>query len=87
MPGRCSRSSEHFVTGRPSFAGAIDDNAAVDALVAALKDTDSHVREQSAWALGAIGDPRASAGLSLALKDLEPRVRRQAAWALGAVAD
>ena len=69
------------------FAAArwLPGRAAVDALVATLKDIDADVREQAAWALGAIGDARALAGLTSALKDSASSVRRQAAWALGAI--
>ncbi|HEX6975830.1 MAG TPA: HEAT repeat domain-containing protein [Vicinamibacterales bacterium] len=65
--------------------GALDDSRAVQALVAALRDTEPSVREQVAWALGAIGDDAAVDGLVAALKDENARVREQAAWALGAI--
>ena len=60
---------------------------AVDALVAALKDTDAGVRRQAAAALGEIGNARAVTGLIEALKDSDADVRRHALSALGEIGD
>jgi len=57
----------------------------VDALVIALKDADTDVREQAAFALGQIRDARAIDGLTAALKDASAQVRQQAAFALGQI--
>lgn len=65
--------------------GALADRRAVDALIAALGDTEAAVREQVAWALGSIGDGRSLQPLLPLLKDADPGVRRQAAWAIGVV--
>ena len=64
---------------------ALDANAAVPALMTALKDKDVTVRRQAAWALGAIGDKRAVEALIPALKDEDATVRKQSAWAIGAI--
>ena len=60
-------------------------SAPMEALVRALSDDNSGVREQAAWALGAIGDGRALSALLVALKDDSAGVRRQAAWAIGVI--
>lgn len=62
-------------------------DAVVDALVGALKDTDADVRKQAAIALGEIGNPRAVDGLITALADKQAEVRRVAAVALGEIGD
>lgn len=67
--------------------GAFADRRAVEALIAALNDTEAGVREQVAWALGALDDRAAAPALIEALTDADERVRRQAAWALGAIDD
>src|SRR5919112_4335429 len=59
-------------------AGQAPSEAAIDALVSALKDTDAGVRRQAAAALGEIGSARAVPGLIDALKDTDSDVRRQA---------
>jgi HEAT repeat protein len=55
--------------------------AAVAALVAALKDADAMVRGSAAHALASIG-PAAVPALATALKDADAEVRRRAALAL-----
>ncbi len=60
--------------------------AAVDGLIAALKDPDEDVRCQAAWALGRTGKTRAVDALLEALGD-SPEVRRQAIRALGEIGD
>ena len=55
--------------------------------MAALKDSDSNVRAQAAWALGLKGDSRAVESLMDALKDTDGNARAQAAWALGLKGD
>jgi len=60
---------------------------AVEPLIAALRDADSHVQGGAADALGEIKDPRAVAPLIAALKDGDWDVRESAAWALGKIKD
>ena len=57
--------------------------AAVEPLVAALKDSETEVRAQAATALGWIADPRTAAPLARCLKDTEARCRLAAVEALG----
>ena len=57
--------------------------AAVEPLVAALKDSEAEVRAQAATALGWIADPRAAAPLARCLKDSEAHCRLAAVEALG----
>jgi vesicle coat complex subunit len=64
--------------------GKIMGQAAVPALIAALKDQDSLVRTEAASALGQIGQPAVPA-LIAALKDQDSEVRSQAALALGQI--
>ena len=52
--------------------------AAIDALVGALKDIDAGVRRQAAAALGEIGNARAVPGLIESLKDADADVRHRA---------
>ena len=59
--------------------------AAIDGLVAALKDTDPGVRRQAAAALGQAGSPRAVPGLIELLKDSLPDVRQRAVSALAQI--
>jgi len=61
--------------------------AAVPALVAALKDADGPVRSAAAFALGGVGAPAAPAapGLLELLKASEPTARAAAAFALGSI--
>ena len=56
--------------------------AAVDGLIATLKDTDAGVRRESAAALGRIGNARAVAPLTDLLKDGDVLVRRAAGEAI-----
>jgi HEAT repeat protein len=56
---------------------------AVEFLIERLKDKDSYVRENVAWALGEIGDSRAVDALIEALKDEDSDVRSSVAEALG----
>jgi len=66
--------------------GLIEDQEAIDALVAALQDDDAElVRARSAWALGLIEDVAAAEALGRALEDAAPEVREQAAWGLGMI--
>ena len=75
-----STSSTRVVTARQSPA-----EAAVDALVAALKDTDAGVRRQAAAALGDIGNARAVHGIDRRAEGRRPR--RASACAVGARRD
>jgi hypothetical protein len=61
--------------------------AAVDALIAALKDRDGHIRADAAWVLGQIGDKRAVEPLIEAVRDGSAKVRSYAALALGKLGD
>ena len=61
--------------------------AAIDGLVAALKDSDPGVRRQAAAALGQAGSPRAVPGLIELLKDSLPDVRQRAVSALAQIGD
>ncbi|MBW8840000.1 MAG: HEAT repeat domain-containing protein, partial [Gemmatimonadetes bacterium] len=61
--------------------------ARIDALVGALKDTDTGVRRQVANALAEIGTPRAVPALAAALKDTDADVRASVAAALGQIGD
>jgi HEAT repeat protein len=61
--------------------------AAVERLVAALRDDRWRVRESAARALGLIGDKRAVDGLIAALRDRDGTVRTVAAEALGRLGD
>jgi len=64
------------------------DTRAVEPLILALKDDESHsVRDRAARALGKLKDTRAVEPLILALKDENSSVREGAAWALGELND
>src|SRR5215213_3474125 len=68
-------------------AGQAPSEAAIDALVAALKDADAGVRRQAAAALGDIGNARAVPGLIESLKDSDATVRQRVISALGELGD
>ena len=61
------------------------DIRAVAALVSALKDEATHIREAAAVALGRIGDPAAIEPLTVVLNDTYASVRHAAAEALTAI--
>jgi beta-lactamase regulating signal transducer with metallopeptidase domain len=63
------------------------DQKVIDALTAAMKDTDLEVREHAMVALGQLGDLRATPALVAALKDTNADVREQAVFALGQLRD
>jgi HEAT repeat protein len=63
--------------------GAEHSSIAVEALIAALRDSDLDVRQTAAWALGNVGSRTAAEPLAAALSDANPEMRRRAAWALG----
>jgi HEAT repeat protein/beta-lactamase regulating signal transducer with metallopeptidase domain len=63
------------------------DPKTVDALIAALKDSDPGVRQAAAESLGRIGDPRAVDALNGLLNDANVEVRRAAIEALGNLED
>lgn len=64
--------------------GEIKDSSTVQALISAVSDENSIVREQAVSSLGKVGDPSATDALVLALKyDAQYDVREIAAWALG----
>jgi beta-lactamase regulating signal transducer with metallopeptidase domain len=60
---------------------------AVPGLIAALKDSDSQVREKAALGLGWRSDQRVLQPLITALRDNDSQVREKAAIALGSLAD
>src|SRR6185436_6029589 len=68
-------------------AGQSPTEAAIDALVGALKDSDAGVRRQAAAALGSLRNPRAVQGLVAALKDADADVRVRVVSALGEIGD
>jgi HEAT repeat protein len=75
---------------RAEAATALADLAAREALPAllvAVEDDDSHVRQMALNALGEIGDPRAAQRLERALCDKRPEVRYQAVIAYSRVAE
>jgi HEAT repeat protein len=53
--------------------------------MAALKDSNADVRQQSAFALSQLRDPRALPSLTAALRDSVADVREQAAFAIGQI--
>ena len=59
--------------------------AALDGLVAALKDPDAGVRREAARALGRLGDSRAAVSLTPLLRDTDASVRWYAARALSEI--
>ncbi len=61
--------------------------AAIDGLVAALKDTDAGVRRAAVNALAELNSRRAVPALSAALKDGDPELRGAIATALGEIGD
>src|SRR5229473_2506993 len=61
--------------------------AAIDGLVAALKDTDAGVRRAAVNALAELNSRRAVPALSAALKDGDPDVRKRAITSLGEIGD
>jgi HEAT repeat protein len=66
--------------------GGTGDAAAIDPLLAALRDPDMAVRAEAGRALAAIGAPAVTALIPL-LRDPDWRVRYRAAEALGAISD
>jgi HEAT repeat protein len=62
--------------------GTIGDRRAVDALIAALQDSDEEVRARAARALGRLGDPKALHALIAALEDTDSYVRAASMEAL-----
>jgi len=62
-------------------------DAAIDALIAAIKDPDADVRRAAISALGKLRDSRTIEPLMAALTDASPDVRRYAAAALGDLRD
>ena len=67
--------------------GNIGDRAAVDALVAALGDSERTVRTRALWAIGNIvAEAGAEAG-ARAAKDSDARVRSSTAWTLYQIED
>jgi beta-lactamase regulating signal transducer with metallopeptidase domain len=74
--------------GKPDQeAGRKPDPRAVDALAAALKDTDEDVRETAMKALIQFRDPRVFEPLIAALRDKSADVREEAAFGLGQLRD
>ncbi|HET9683830.1 MAG TPA: HEAT repeat domain-containing protein, partial [Gemmatimonadaceae bacterium] len=67
--------------------GNVGGHAPVDALVAALGDTDARVRLRALWAIGNISPKQAPAPVIAMLKDSDPHTRMLAAWALYQIED
>lgn len=67
--------------------GKMKDPRVVEPLIAALQDSDAHVREHVVIALGIIKDPRAVEALIAVLRDPVSNVRREAAASLGEMKD
>lgn len=80
---------------RPVLAGleghAVRDTGSVtrqvEALIAALKDSDIEVRRVAAHSLGELEDKRAVPGLVAAMRDSDAEVRKMSAWSLGQLED
>ena len=66
----------------PSASPCDGTHASAEALIAAMADPDSQVREKAAIALGTSGDPRAGAALERALQDPDSQVREKAVTGL-----
>ncbi len=62
-------------------------SASADALIAALSDSSSRVRERAAWALGNVQMKQAPPALIAMLRDHDEECRRTAAWALHEIED
>ncbi|HEY7056995.1 MAG TPA: HEAT repeat domain-containing protein, partial [Vicinamibacterales bacterium] len=77
------RAASHGVVGAQQ--GTTE--AAVDGLIALLKDTDAGVRRQAASSLAELGNTRAVPALAAAIKDADPDVRAHIVSALGEFAD
>ena len=77
MPNRKS------APGPPSALAELRDRGAVDALIAAVKDSNVDVRKQALMALAEIRDESALTAITAALKDEDASVRRAAAMAIG----
>jgi len=60
-----------------------DDQAAMNVVIAALKDPDASIREEAVRAIGDTGDPEQLPKLEEAMKDASPSVRDEVAGALG----
>jgi len=75
------------VQGAGSHAKGERDPRTVDALIEALKDSDSGVRGTAMEALSHMRDPRLFDPFVAALHDANPEVREQAAFALGQLRD
>jgi HEAT repeat protein/beta-lactamase regulating signal transducer with metallopeptidase domain len=90
QPRQTPKPTPEPATGGPERADeprqAVDPKV-VDALAAALKDTDAEVREHALMALAQLHDRRATAPLVAALGDSSADVREYAAVALGELRD
>ena len=69
-----------------TLLGAIDDEKAIPALIATLKDNNKLVRREASTALSRMGEPAVDP-LIETLNDEDWRVRGAAAWALGNLGD
>jgi HEAT repeat protein len=78
---------EHVREEAARALGRLGEVAALEPLVAALRDPGDHVREEAAAALGALGDLRADAALRGAVDDRHVMVRRAATEALSRLGD
>src|SRR4051794_16186966 len=69
------------------IAGQAQSEAAVDGLIAALKDTDGGVRREAVRALGQLNSRRAVPALAAAMKDADDEMRASIVSALGELGD
>ena len=78
---------------RPGASGTLvgaqqsGSEAAVDALIVALKDTDASVRREAARALAQLNSRRAAPALAAAMKDADDSMRATIVGALGEIGD
>ncbi|HEX3273237.1 MAG TPA: HEAT repeat domain-containing protein [Gemmatimonadales bacterium] len=79
---------DHQVRATAVWAlGSVRDPAAVEPLVAALRDENAETREMAAWAIGSCRPSAAPAALVTGLGDRERDVRLSVAWALYSIKD
>ena len=67
--------------------GTVGDDAATDALVAALGDASPEVRMRALWAIGNVEPKQAPRQVTALLSDKDTRVRELAAWTLYSIED
>ncbi|MDP9176902.1 MAG: HEAT repeat domain-containing protein, partial [Gemmatimonadota bacterium] len=67
--------------------GHMDDNSAIDVLIAALSDRTPGIRMRAVWAIGRIEPRQAPQALINLLRDPSPEIRHITAWALYEIED